>query len=113
MKETICDGRITVKNADELTEREFLLLDRIEEYLKEIPFINGKAYYMFRDSGFFFDLDLTDAVRLTFSKYDDDDTVYLNIMENGEVILQNSIPEKQMIDALKDYFNNIKKEKDL
>lgn len=100
----------TSSKIDNLIEKDWIydskILSELLNHLNSLPIVKGSVRYMAKDQGFFFDLELDKKIRLTLSKYvDNDNFAYFNIWENKVLVIQNRLPFNDLISSLNEYFS--------
>lgn len=83
------------------------LYRNLSRKLMALPLIKGsKVVYMSSSQGYFFDLKLEGGVRMTVTQYEDeaDKGVYVNVMIDAEVLVQDFMPIDDVVSAMKEYY---------
>ena len=84
---------------------------QVEYKLRALPLLKGSVVaYMAAGNGYFFDLNLMGGIRLTISQYEDefDQGAYVNVLLDGEVVLQDFMTIDGIVEAMLDYYGGAK-----
>ena len=76
--------------------------------LSTLPLTNGSMVtYMNQSKGFYFNLLLKNNLRITITQYEEkwEQGVYVNVILNGEPVIQDFITIDNLIEALKDFYD--------
>lgn len=89
-------------------QRNTELYRNISHKLSALPLHKGsKVVYMPNSEGYFFDLNLKGGIRMTLTQYEDerDRGAYVNVVLNGEVIVQDFMSIDDIVSAMQEYYH--------